>query len=99
METAEHKPGRPLQCMSIAVEVEKERIIDEHGQTVERTGLRIGGGIDVERTPYCDRVRLLGTLVYLQVIIQGVYITFIEPNSPAERAGLRCHDKILQVCL
>uniref|UniRef100_A0A0M3I3E3 PDZ domain-containing protein n=1 Tax=Ascaris lumbricoides TaxID=6252 RepID=A0A0M3I3E3_ASCLU len=27
----------------------------------------------------------------------GIYITHIDPDSPAERAGLRQHDKILRV--
>lgn len=51
---------------------------------VERVGFRIGGGLDRDQSisPYPDK---------------GVYITAVTPGGPAERAGLRPHDKILQV--
>ena len=29
--------------------------------------------------------------------VQGVYVTEVQENSPAAKAGLREHDKILQV--
>uniref|UniRef100_A0A915C016 Secreted protein n=1 Tax=Parascaris univalens TaxID=6257 RepID=A0A915C016_PARUN len=81
-----HHAGEPLECLSIAVELHKERFIDENGQQVLRVGFKIGGGIDQDPTraqvPYPDT---------------GIYITHIDPNSPAERAGLRQHDKILRV--
>lgn len=31
-------------------------------------------------------------------IPKGIYVTDVSPDSPASRAGLRVHDKILQVC-
>ena len=61
MRVADCEPGRPFECMSVAVEVEKERVIDENGQTIDKVGFRVGGGIDqsIEKTPYEDRVCLL----------------------------------------
>ena len=29
---------------------------------------------------------------------QGIYVTEVQENSPAAKAGLRVNDKILQVC-
>uniref|UniRef100_A0A1I7XSL8 PDZ domain-containing protein n=1 Tax=Heterorhabditis bacteriophora TaxID=37862 RepID=A0A1I7XSL8_HETBA len=81
-----HKAGELIECLSIAVELKKEEVIDSMGNTVFRVGFKIGGGIDQDpsRAPY-------------KYPDQGIYITHIEPDSPAERAGLRQHDKILRV--
>uniref|UniRef100_A0A0R3RFF2 PDZ domain-containing protein n=1 Tax=Elaeophora elaphi TaxID=1147741 RepID=A0A0R3RFF2_9BILA len=80
-----HVAGLPIECLSIAVELHKEQLVDENGQQVLRVGFKIGGGIDQDPSrahyPYPD---------------SGIYITQIEPDSPAERAGLRQHDKILR---
>lgn len=91
-----HEAGRPLECLSIAVELRKESAVDEQGQPVLRVGFKIGGGIDQDpsRAPfvYPDTVCLSGWS-----ILQGIYITHIDEDSPAQRAGLRQHDKILRV--
>ncbi|CAI5446192.1 unnamed protein product [Caenorhabditis angaria] len=81
-----HLPGEAIECLSIPVELHKQQIIDEFGQMVIRVGFRIGGGIDQDPTkaPY-------------KYPDAGIYITNVEPDSPASEAGLRKHDKILQV--
>ncbi|KAH7697424.1 Protein C45G9.7, partial [Aphelenchoides avenae] len=81
-----HEPGKPLECLSIAVELHKEPFVDENGQPAFKVGFKIGGGIDQDptRAPF----RYPDT---------GIYITHIEEGSPAEGAGLRQHDKILEV--
>ncbi|CCD67396.1 Tax1-binding protein 3 homolog [Caenorhabditis elegans] len=81
-----HMPGEAIECLSIAVELHKQEVIDAHGQVTIRVGFKIGGGIDQDPTKapfkYPD---------------SGVYITNVESGSPADVAGLRKHDKILQV--
>ncbi|VDD87344.1 unnamed protein product [Enterobius vermicularis] len=81
-----HEAGQPIECLSIAVELRKEEIIDQNGQKAFRVGFKIGGGIDQD--PNLASFRYPDT---------GIYITQVEENSPAEKAGLRRHDKILQV--
>lgn len=95
-----HEPGKPLECLSIAVELHKEPFVDENGQPAFKVGFKIGGGIDQDptRAPfrYPDTVR--GHTMFSAFIwLQGIYITHIEADSPAEGAGLRQHDKILEV--
>ncbi|CAD5215622.1 unnamed protein product [Bursaphelenchus okinawaensis] len=80
------RPGQPLQCLSIQIELEKVRITLQDGQVVEKCGFRIGGGIDQD--PEKSSFNYPDT---------GIYITSIEHGSPAEVAGLRQHDKILEV--
>ncbi|VDN50724.1 unnamed protein product [Dracunculus medinensis] len=81
-----HIAGRPIECLSIAVELQKEKFVDKNGQEALRVGFKIGGGIDQDPSralfPYPDT---------------GIYITYIEKDSPADLAGLRQHDKILRV--
>ncbi|CAP39422.1 Protein CBG23021 [Caenorhabditis briggsae] len=81
-----HMPGEAIECLSIAVELHKQEVVDARGNVTIRVGFKIGGGIDQDPTQapfkYPDA---------------GVYITNVEPGSPAETAGLRKHDKILQV--
>ncbi|PAV75979.1 hypothetical protein WR25_01589 [Diploscapter pachys] len=81
-----HIPGEPVECLSIAVELRKEEVTDSAGNLAWRVGFRIGGGIDQDptRAPY-------------KYPDSGIYITHIDLDSPAERTGLRKHDKILQV--
>ncbi|KAI6188007.1 Tax1-binding protein 3-like protein [Aphelenchoides besseyi] len=77
-------PGTAFECLSIGIEVAKEQVVDSNGQSAYRVGFRIGGGIDQDatRSPYSDK---------------GIYITHVEANSPASSAGLKPHDKILQI--
>ncbi|GMS88846.1 hypothetical protein PENTCL1PPCAC_11021, partial [Pristionchus entomophagus] len=82
-----HTPGETLECLSLAIELRKEEHIDsETREVVLRVGFKLGGGIDQDpaRAPY-------------QYPDNGIYVTYIEPDSPADRAGLRRHDKILRV--
>jgi len=78
--------GKPLQCLSIAIVLHKEQIVSTNGQLISKVGFKLGGGIDQD--PIQSPFKYPDT---------GVYITFVEPNSPADRSGLRQHDKILQV--
>ncbi|GMT17124.1 hypothetical protein PFISCL1PPCAC_8421, partial [Pristionchus fissidentatus] len=82
-----HTPGETLECMSLAIELKKEESIDPNtGDVVLRVGFKLGGGIDQDpaRAPF-------------QYPDNGIYVTYIEPDSPADRSGLRRHDKILRV--
>ncbi len=75
-------PSPPPQ---IPITMTKESGVDADGREVLLCGFKIGGGIDQDyrKSPqgYSDN---------------GIYITDLAPDSPAERAGLRAHDKILQ---
>uniref|UniRef100_A0AC34Q8R5 PDZ domain-containing protein n=1 Tax=Panagrolaimus sp. JU765 TaxID=591449 RepID=A0AC34Q8R5_9BILA len=81
-----HEAGKPLKCLSIAVTLEKEQFTDEQGNRAYKVGCRIGGGIDQDpsKAPY-------------KYPDMGIYITQVEPNSPASKAGLHQHDKVLEV--
>ncbi|CAB3403532.1 unnamed protein product [Caenorhabditis bovis] len=81
-----HLPGEAIECLSIPVELRKQRVVDQMGNVAVRVGFRIGGGIDQDPTkaPY-------------KYPDSGIYITNVESGSPADEAGLRRHDKILQV--
>lgn len=63
----------------------KEPGLDEAGNQVFRCGFKIGGGIDQDyrQSPqgFSDN---------------GIYVTGIDQQGPAWRAGLRIGDKILQ---
>uniref|UniRef100_A0A1I7YE93 PDZ domain-containing protein n=1 Tax=Steinernema glaseri TaxID=37863 RepID=A0A1I7YE93_9BILA len=82
-----HLAGKPMECVSIAIELQKEEAVDAAtGERLLKVGFRIGGGIDQDpsRAPF----RYPDT---------GIYITHIDADSPAERVGLKLHDKILRV--
>lgn len=57
-----HEPGKPLECLSLAIELTKESFIDLNGQNTFKVGFKIGGGIDQDRTKapfqYPDSVKL-----------------------------------------
>ena len=71
--------------LQIPITLKKEPEIDLNGQEVLRCGFKIGGGIDqdYQKSPqgYTDN---------------GIYVTEIHEDSPASKAELRVHDKILQ---
>eukprot|EP00088_Acartia_fossae_P054028 TRINITY_DN6175_c0_g1_i1.p1 TRINITY_DN6175_c0_g1~~TRINITY_DN6175_c0_g1_i1.p1 ORF type:complete len:119 (-),score=27.37 TRINITY_DN6175_c0_g1_i1:564-920(-) len=77
-----HEPGTAIECLSIPIILHKEPGEDQE----LKCGFKIGGGIDQDyrKSPqgYSDN---------------GIYVTDIAPDSPASRAGLRIHDKILQL--
>lgn len=81
-----HSAGESIECLSIAIQLRKEETVDYHGNIVYRVGFKIGGGIDQD--PTCAPFKYPD---------QGIYITHIDEDSPAARAGLRRHDKILSV--
>jgi hypothetical protein len=57
-----HEAGAPLECLSICVELTKAQQVDPRtGESVEKVGFRIGGGIDQDssQSPYPDRVSLM----------------------------------------
>lgn len=80
-----HEPGTAIECLSIPITLTKEPEVDSDGVESMKCGFKIGGGIDQDfrRSPhgYSD---------------SGVYVTDIHEESPASKAGLRVHDKILQ---
>ncbi len=58
-----HEAGRPLECLSHAIELRKEARQDPiSGETVMRVGFKVGGGIDQDpaKAPfnYPDTVRM-----------------------------------------
>uniref|UniRef100_A0A914HVG7 PDZ domain-containing protein n=1 Tax=Globodera rostochiensis TaxID=31243 RepID=A0A914HVG7_GLORO len=80
-----HRAGAPLECICMALKVHKcQEGVDAQHNPRWSIGMRIGGGIDQDhrQSVYSDA---------------GIYVTGVEPNSPAEVAGLKVHDKILQV--
>ncbi|KAL6726818.1 hypothetical protein Aduo_008750 [Ancylostoma duodenale] len=81
-----HSAGESIECLSIAIQLKKEETVDQYGNVAYRVGFKIGGGIDQD--PSCAPFKYPD---------QGIYITHIDEDSPADRAGLRKHDKILQV--
>ncbi|XP_059098775.1 tax1-binding protein 3 homolog [Tigriopus californicus] len=80
-----HEAGTAIECLSIPITLTKELALDENGEEVQRCGFKIGGGIDQDFTKspqgYSDN---------------GIYVTEIQEDSPAVKAGIRIHDKILQ---
>ncbi|CAG0899709.1 unnamed protein product [Cyprideis torosa] len=85
MATFQHQPGVAMECLSIPITVNKELTYDAEHNEVMKIGFKIGGGIDQDFTKspqgYTDT---------------GIYVTEVQPYSPAQRAGLQVHDKILQ---
>ncbi|CAD6188580.1 unnamed protein product [Caenorhabditis auriculariae] len=81
-----HLPGEVIECLSIAVELRKKEVVDAYGNVSLRVGFRLGGGIDQDpqKAPF-------------KYPDSGIYITSVEEGSPADEAGLKQHDKILQV--
>lgn len=86
-------PGEEFSCTGLAITVHPEptrddfgnTLVDANGKPAFRLGFRFGGGIDQDnmKSPagYPDR---------------GIYVTQIQPDSPAAKGGLQLHDKILQ---
>ncbi|KAL3077446.1 hypothetical protein niasHT_033984 [Heterodera trifolii] len=80
-----HRAGAPLECLCMALKVQKRQEgTDAEGNPRWKIGISIGGGIDQNhrQSVYSD---------------SGIYVTSVEADSPAEEAGLKVHDKILQV--
>ncbi|KAF0289323.1 uncharacterized protein FJT64_026061 [Amphibalanus amphitrite] len=82
----QHEAGTAFECLSIPIMLHKEFVhINSEGEEVYKCGFKIGGGIDLDYTKspqgYTDN---------------GIYVTEVHPESPAEKAGLKVNDKILQ---
>ena len=98
-----------LDFIQIPITLHKETVYDQEGREVHRCGFKIGGGIDQDyrKSPqnYSDNVSLfMKTILHMLFIhtliiciFQGIYVTEVQENSPAVKAGLRVNDKILQV--
>ncbi|CRK92915.1 CLUMA_CG006619, isoform A, partial [Clunio marinus] len=97
-----------FQCLSIPITLQKEISVDQEGKEVARCGFKIGGGIDQDFTKSPQGICKLFTnfflisesinelSLFLGYTDYGIYVTDVTQDSPASRAGLRVHDKILQ---
>ncbi|XP_043946641.1 tax1-binding protein 3 [Protopterus annectens] len=78
-----HIPGQPIAAVVQRVEIYKLR----HGENLI-LGFSIGGGIDQDpsQNPYSE-----------DKTDKGIYVTRVTEGGPADVAGLRPGDKIMQV--
>uniref|UniRef100_A0A8C4NFY9 Tax1-binding protein 3 n=1 Tax=Eptatretus burgeri TaxID=7764 RepID=A0A8C4NFY9_EPTBU len=78
-------PGQPVTAVVERIEICKWRRGDD-----VILGFSIGGGIDQDpsQNPYSEDKN-----------DKGVFVTKVALNGPADRAGLRVGDKIMQVCI
>ncbi|XP_037530596.1 tax1-binding protein 3 [Nematolebias whitei] len=76
-------PGQPVTAVVQRIEIQKLR---QGGNLI--LGFSIGGGIDQDpgQNPFSE-----------DKSDKGIYVTRISPGGPAEVAGLRMGDKIMQV--
>ncbi|XP_074491530.1 tax1-binding protein 3 [Sebastes fasciatus] len=76
-------PGQPLTAVVQRIQIQKLRDGDHL-----ILGFSIGGGIDQDpgQNPFSD-----------DKTDKGIYVTRITPGGPADKAGLRMGDKIMQV--
>lgn len=76
-------PGQPVTAVVQRIEIQKLR----QGENLI-LGFSIGGGIDQDpgQNPFSE-----------DKSDKGIYVTRISPGGPAELAGLRIGDKIMQV--
>lgn len=93
--------------IQIPITLHKEKDYDQEGREILKCGFKIGGGIDQDYkkspqgyTDYvinkerCQQFNLFQR--QFVICLQGIYVTEVHDGSPAARAGLRIHDKILQ---
>ncbi|XP_072294518.1 tax1-binding protein 3 [Eucyclogobius newberryi] len=76
-------PGQPVTAVVQKIEIQKLR---QGHQLI--LGFSIGGGIDQDpsQNPYSE-----------DKADKGIYVTRVAPGGPADEAGLRVGDKIMQV--
>ncbi|KAA8589948.1 tax1-binding protein 3 [Sander lucioperca] len=76
-------PGQPLTAVVQRIQIQKLR----QGENLI-LGFSIGGGIDQDpgQNPFSD-----------DKTDKGIYVTRITPGGPADAAGLRMGDKLMQV--
>jgi C-terminal processing protease CtpA/Prc len=74
-----------MECLSIPITLHKEPGTDSEGREVLKCGFKIGGGIDQDF--HCSPFGYTDN---------GVYVTNVERGTPADKSGLKMHDKILQ---
>lgn len=81
-----YQPGDEFQCLSIPIRFEKVASVDpKSGSPIFLSGFTIVGGIDqdLSKSPYNFKDT-------------GIYVTKTIANGPAQLAGLRSGDRILQ---
>lgn len=95
---------KSLYFSQIPITLHKEKDYDQEGREILKCGFKIGGGIDQDykKSPqgYTDYVGFYAMdkikKILMYILFQGIYVTEVHDGSPAARAGLRIHDKILQ---
>lgn len=81
-----YEPGDEFQCLSIPITLVKEKRVNPITQAESYlSGLAIAGGVDQDHTKSPQGFTEA-----------GVYITKVEPGGPADAAGLKVGDRILQ---
>ena len=97
-----HEPGTAISCLSIPIILHKEGAPGV-AETDLKCGFKIGGGIDQDYR-LCPQVRDQSTNLspdhinsFQGYADNGIYVTYIAPNSAASKSGLKVHDKILQL--
>lgn len=78
-----HTPGQPVSAVVQRIEIKKLRQADHL-----ILGFSIGGGIDQDpsQNPFSQNK-----------LDKGIYVTRVSPGGPADEAGLKEGDKIMQV--
>lgn len=78
-----HIPGQPVSAVVQRIEIKKLR---QEGHLI--LGFSIGGGIDQDpsQNPFSQNKS-----------DKGIYVTRVSPGGPADEAGLKEGDKIMQV--
>ncbi|KAK6030761.1 PDZ/DHR/GLGF domain protein [Ostertagia ostertagi] len=93
-----HSAGEFIECLSIAIQLRKEETVDQFGKWRIESGIQNRERIDQDSLPVPPIQNPDRSFIgLLHGTLQGIYITHIDEDSPAARAGLRRHDKILQV--
>jgi hypothetical protein len=98
-----HQSGKPITCLCMALKIHKQQETDHFGNSIYKIGMSIGGGIDQDhkKSIYDDNVSvnklINGKIMLIVKFTKGIYVTHVEPNSSADEAGLKVHDKLLQV--
>lgn len=83
-----YQPGDEFQCLSIPIRIEKVASIDPKTNTPTLiSGFGIVGGIDQDVSKISEVYGFKDA---------GIYVSRTQPNGPAQMAGLKTGDRILQ---